>query len=319
MKESPLFWPVILKKDHLLVLDETKIPALTYIKVRGYRQAVQLIKQMRVRAFGQLLIVFYVFTLELRRMKGQNSQRIIARLSTIKKALDKSRPTFPFAQLTSLILSWANEITEGNRPLIVELQGRLLGFLESIRQQRYAQARQIAALMKNNDTILTHCNVSGTLPLMARLCRKQKKKIAFFATETRPYFQGARLTAWELRNAGFKVTVIVDSAVAKVMQEGKINKVVVGADCCARNGDIANKIGTYNIALLAKKFNIPFYVLTPPVSKYKTGGDIPIEIRPEKELFEYAGIRIAPRGIKGYYPAFDVTPNELITKHIRLQ
>lgn len=319
MKESPLFWPVILKKDHLLVLDETKIPKRTYIKVRGYKHVVQLIKEMRVRAFGQLLIVFYVFALELQRMKGKSQQRIIERLGSIKKALDTSRPTFPFAQVTSLILSWAHEIANGNRSLVFELQGRVLGFLESIRKQRYAQAREAAALIKNNDVILTHCNVSGELPLIAQLCKEQKKRIAFFATETRPYFQGLRLTAWELRNAGFDVTVIVDSAVAKVMQEGKIDKVIVGADCCAHNGDIANKIGTYTIALLAKKFKIPFYVLTPPVSKYKSGDDIPIEIRSEKELFEYGGIRIVPKGIKGYYPAFDVTPKELITKHIRLQ
>jgi methylthioribose-1-phosphate isomerase len=106
--------------------------------------------------------------------------------------------------------------------------------------------------------------------------------------------------------------------VAQVMTEGKISKVIVGADHLAQNGDIANKIGTYQIALLARHFNIPFFVLCPPPSSAKTGRDITIEIRPEKELLEFCGTCIAPHGAKGYYPAFDITPNELITRHIYL-
>jgi methylthioribose-1-phosphate isomerase len=156
------------------------------------------------------------------------------------------------------------------------------------------------------------------LPLIAQICQKQNKKIKFFATETRPYFQGARLTAWELQKCGFDVTLITDNMVAKVISEGKITKVIVGADCLAQNGDIANKVGTYNIAVLSKLFKIPFYVLTPPASNYKTGRDIPIEIRSGKEITEYKGLRIAPRGIKAYYPAFDITPRRLVTKHIGL-
>jgi methylthioribose-1-phosphate isomerase len=107
--------------------------------------------------------------------------------------------------------------------------------------------------------------------------------------------------------------------VAQVMSEGKIDKVIVGADNLARNGDIANKVGTYQAAILARHFNIPFYVLCPPASNAKTGKDIRIEIRPDKELLEYRGIRLAPQGVKGYYPAFDVTPRSLITKHIHLE
>jgi methylthioribose-1-phosphate isomerase len=107
--------------------------------------------------------------------------------------------------------------------------------------------------------------------------------------------------------------------VAQVMYEKKINKVIVGADHLALNGDIANKIGTYQIAILAKHFGIPFYVLCPPASRAKTGKDIPIEIRPEAELLEYQGVKLAPKGAKGYYPAFDVTPNNLITEHIYLE
>ena len=148
---------------------------------------------------------------------------------------------------------------------------------------------------------------------------RQGKKISFYATETRPYMQGSRLTAWELQKNGFDVTLITDSMVASVISQGKVTKVIVGADHLALNGDIANKIGTYAIAVVARHFKIPFYVLCPPASKTKTGKDIKIEIRPEKELLEYEGLRLAPLGVKGYYPAFDVTPNKLITKHIYLE
>jgi methylthioribose-1-phosphate isomerase len=106
---------------------------------------------------------------------------------------------------------------------------------------------------------------------------------------------------------------------ATVMAAGKINKVIVGADHLAQNGDIANKIGTYQLAVLARHFKIPFYVLCPPASKVKSGKDIKIEIRPAKELLEYRGVRLAPKGVKGYYPAFDITPHNLITKHINLR
>jgi len=318
MKESPLFWPVQTEKNHLSVLDETLVPKLEYIKVRNYLNSVKVIKQMRTRAFGQFLIVFYTFLLELSKMKSSNKKTILAKLTKIKIALDKSRPTFPFPELTSLVIAWAKELSRKEKDIRQDLEFRILGFLEGVKQQRYRRAGKAASLLNNNDTVLTHCNASGEIPLIGEICRKQGKRVKFIATETRPYFQGSRLTAWELNRAGFDVTVIVDSAVAQVMHEGKIDKVIVAADCLAQNGDIANKIGTYNIAILARKFNLPFYVLVPPVSKHKTGQDIPIEIRPQKELLEYKGIKITSPGVKGYYPAFDVTPKELITKHVSL-
>src|SRR3990167_3752860 len=121
-------------------------------------------------------------------------------------------------------------------------------------------------------------------------------------SETRPYMQGSRLTAWELHLAGFPVTIMTDGMVASIMASGKITKVIVGADQLAQNGDIANKIGTYQIALVARHFKVPFYVLCPPASRAKTGSDITVEIRPEKELLEYQGLRLAPYGVKGFTP-----------------
>ncbi|HQP92286.1 MAG TPA: hypothetical protein PLU24_06385, partial [Candidatus Omnitrophota bacterium] len=163
-----------------------------------------------------------------------------------------------------------------------------------------------------------HSPVSGEMSLIGEFCKKQGKKVKFFATETRPYFQGARLTAWELKTEGFDVTLIPDNAVAKLMSEKKVNRVIVGSDRPAKNGDFANKIGTYQIALLAKHFNIPLYVLAQPSNKLGSGKDIPIEIRDEKELLEFEGKVLAPKGARGFYPGFDVVPNEFVSKHIAI-
>ncbi|MCX5707114.1 MAG: S-methyl-5-thioribose-1-phosphate isomerase, partial [Candidatus Omnitrophica bacterium] len=209
------------------------------------------------------------------------------------------------------VLGWAKQG--------MPLERSILGFLEMLKDKRIKQAQEVAHLVNDGDVILTHCNVSGLMPLIAEFAKKENKKISFFTTETRPYLQGSRLTAWELQRAGVGVTIITDNMAAAVISQGKVNKVIVGADNLAQNGDIANKIGTYQLAILAKYFNIPFFVICPPASGARSGQEIKIEIRPDKELLEYQGLRLAPKGVKGYYPAFDITPAELITKHIYLK
>ena len=148
--------------------------------------------------------------------------------------------------------------------------------------------------------------------MAAYLCKGQKKDVHFFATETRPFLQGAKLTCWELKRMGADVTLIADNAVASVMVDGLVNKVIVGSDRSCANGDFANKIGTYQIAVLAREFGIPFHVLTQPSSKIPRGEDIPIEIRDEEELLVYSGKRIVEGQVKGFYPGFDVVPYNLI-------
>ncbi len=142
------------------------------------------------------------------------------------------------------------------------------------------------------------------------------KKIKVYVDETRPLLQGARLTCWELIQEGIDATLICDNMAGEVMREGKINKVIVGADRIALNGDVANKIGTYSLAVLASFHNLPFYVAAPISTfdpKIRTGEDIPIEQRDPCEIENFAGKRIAPKGVKVYNPAFDVVPNSLIT------
>jgi methylthioribose-1-phosphate isomerase len=232
-------------------------------------------------------------------------------LKKIAAAINATRPTLSFKFLTDMALGWQ----KSRAPL----EKCILGFLEGLRNSRIQQAKEASKLFSHGDKVLTHCNVSGLLPLIADFCRNDGKKISFLVTETRPYLQGLRLSAWELASAGIGTTVITDNMAAYAMSQGKVDKVIVGADHLALNGDIANKIGTYQLAILARNFNIPFYVLCPPVSGTKSGKDIKIEIRPDKEMLEFCGRRIAPQGVHGYYPAFDITPSSLITKHIYLK
>lgn len=309
MEYSSLFWPIKFKNDVISILDETQLPhKLVYIKARNYLQACKAIKEMKTRAVGQVILVFYIFLQVINQNKTKNLTPVLNKAAL---AINSTRPTLSFKYLTDMILHWHNSG--------VPLEKVIPGFLEALKNARIKQAQEAGKLMQDKDVILTHCNISGFLPLMASLCAKNNINLSFVVTETRPYLQGLRLTAWELERGGFDVTVIADNMVAQVMSERKISKVIVGADHLAQNGDIANKIGTYQIALLARYFNIPFYVLCPPASGSKTGKEIKIEIRPEEELLKFNGERLAPKGVKGYYPAFDVTPNFLVTKHIYLE
>jgi methylthioribose-1-phosphate isomerase len=303
MKFSPLFWPIQLKGNTIYILDETQLPQkLTYIKAKNYQQACAAIKQMKTRAVGQVLLVMYTFILSKRQNKN---------LAKVAVAINATRPTLSFKSLTEMVLGM--ERSGGT------LEKSILGFLEMLKGKRIQQAKDVASLLKNGDVILTHCNVSGLMPLIAQFAKEQGKKISFYVTETRPYLQGSRLTAWEIMRAGFEVTIITDNMVAYLLSLGKVTKVIVGADHLTLNGDIANKIGTYQIAVVAKYFKIPFYVICPPASKLKSGKEIKIEIRPPDELKIYQGLYLAPKEVKAYYPAFDVTPAKLITKHIYLK
>ena len=180
-----------------------------------------------------------------------------------------------------------------------------------------------AACLSDGDTVLTHCNAGalatagyGTALGVVRAAVEQGKNIKVIADETRPFLQGARLTAWELHKDGIPVTVACDNACALLMQKGLVQRVVVGADRIAANGDAANKIGTFGVALLAKHFNIPFYVAAPlstidPATP--DGAGIPIEQRPESEVTHVGETRLTPEGVPVYNFAFDVTPAEFIT------
>jgi len=319
MKESPLFWPAKLKGSILWVLDETLIPRkLRYIPVKRASEAIHVIHQMKTRAFGQFLVVLNAFLLELKRYKGLSKKALLTKLKKTAKDLNNSRPTFPFSEVTSIVVDWAETAVKNNIAIEPYVTKNINGYLAGIRRRRLERVGKIADAIKSGDGILTHCNVSGELAMASVICRQQKKKVHFFATETRPYLQGAKLTCWELKRMGANVTLVADNAIGSLMADGLVNKVIVGSDRSCANGDFANKIGTYQIAVLSEEFGIPFYVLTQPSNKVKKGEDIPIEIRKAKELLTYAGRKIVHGAVEGFYPGFDVVPNRFITKAIAI-
>jgi methylthioribose-1-phosphate isomerase len=217
----------------------------------------------------------------------------------------------------------ATTLTNLDGPAII---GRLLEEARLIEEEDRAMCRAIgrhgADLLRSGQGVLTHCNAGGlatadygTALAVIFTAHEQGKSVRVFADETRPLLQGARLTAWELKRRGIPVTVICDNMAAQVMREQKVHSVVVGADRSAANGDTANKIGTYGVALLAKAHKIPFYVAAPSSTfdlSIADGTAIPIEQRDPREVTHGFGRQTSPDGVDVYNPAFDVTPAELI-------
>jgi methylthioribose-1-phosphate isomerase len=206
------------------------------------------------------------------------------------------------------------------------LEAEAVSILEEDKATCRAIGKFGAELVKDGDGILTHCNAGGlatadygTALAVIFAAHEQGKRVRVYADETRPLLQGARLTTWELMHAGIDVTLICDNMAAVVMREGKVHLVVVGADRIAGNGDTANKIGTYGVALLARAHSVPFYVAA-PLSTFdlslSSGDEIPIEERAPEEVTQGFGKRTAPEGVKVYCPAFDVTPADLVTAFI---
>ncbi len=312
MYESPLFWPAHMKGNTLFVLDETLVPSkMKYIPVKNVKDSVAVIRDMKTRAFGQFLVVLNTFLLEL-----NPKDDLLTHLKTVANQLNNSRPTFPFAEVTSIIVGAAAKAQDHGGDVKTTVIKTVNGFLAGIRGRRLERVANLAASLHHGDIILTHCNVSGELAMAAAIAAQEGKSLKFFATETRPYMQGAKLTVWELQQAKAKVTLIADSAVGSLMAEARVNKVVIGSDRSAANGDVANKIGSYQIAVLAKEFGIPLIVLTQPSKGVKTGKDMPIELRDAKEILNFNGKAVFGKQVQGFYPGFDVVPVRLITKAI---
>ena len=303
------------RTGHLRLLDQTRLPEETfYLDCRTVPDVVEAIKRLSVRGAPAIGVVA-AYGCVLGAMHKQFEQAA--------KQLAASRPT-------AVNLFWAIERMKKIEPRLAD---NLLAEARKVHDQNTAMCRRIGehglALLRRLDQadksidILTHCNAGslatgglGTATAPMYLAHQQGLPIRVYADETRPLLQGARLTAFELAAAGIDVTLICDGMAAQVMREGRVGVVLTGADRIAANGDTANKIGTYNLAVLARHHGIPFYVAAPSSTfdlSTPNGSGIPIEQRSGKEITEGFGRRIAPQGIKTYSPAFDVTPAELIT------
>ncbi len=320
------FYTLIPKKDHILLLDQRLLPAKShYIKVRTYRDVYDVIKQMAVRGAPAIgVTAAFGVWLGAMAIKTNDRKQYISNLDKAAQHIINARPT-------AHNLSWAV-----NRMLEVARNGTLTPAKTT--EKLYREAVRIyhedidankkmgdygSRLIKSGWTILTHCNAGalatagyGTALGVLRSAKDEGKKIKIFADETRPFLQGARLTAWELQQDGFDVTLITDNMAGWMMKQGLINACIVGADRIASNGDVANKVGTYSVAVLAHVHNIPFYVAAPSSTfdlKISSGEEIIIEERPDREVLTIGGKYIAPAGIKVRNPAFDVTPAKYVT------
>jgi methylthioribose-1-phosphate isomerase len=318
-----IFW----KNDRVLLLDQTRLPVeQVYLTCEDYRAVAAAIKGMVVRGAPAIGIAAAMgIALGALRIKAADRHDFRRQFEEICGEFAGTRPT-------AVNLFWA---IDRMKRLVDANQG---GSVESLQQLLKEEAlkmadedisinRRIGAmgkeLIRNGDTVLTHCNAGalatagyGTALGVIRAAHEEGKNIEVFACETRPFLQGARLTAWELQENGIPVTVITDSMAGHAMRTKRIALVITGADCVCANGDAANKIGTYSLAVLARAHGIPFYVAAPFSTihmRYKTGDDVSIEERSPDEITHFGEKRIVPEGVRVWNPAFDITPAKYLS------
>ncbi|HJX09871.1 MAG TPA: S-methyl-5-thioribose-1-phosphate isomerase [Candidatus Binatia bacterium] len=312
------------KNDRVVMLDQRLLPHKEVHRVcRDYQEVAQAIREMVIRG-APAIGVAAAMGVALGAAKA-NVRTFDRDFERIILTLSKTRPT-------AVNLFWALErmrkIYTVNRSRGVDVVKRLLkDEAQAIYQEDIAANKQLgkfgAQMLRSARHLMTHCNAGalatagyGTALGVMRALKEAGREFDVFVNETRPFLQGARLTAWELKKEKIPATLITDSMAGYVMQTGKVDAVVVGCDRVAANGDVANKIGTYTIAVLAKRHGIPFYVAGPTSSidlNCPSGKEIPIEQRDAKEVSHMFGKALAPKGIKVFNPAFDVTSHDLIS------
>ena len=313
----------------LWLIDQTRLPTETVeIELKTAEQVWEAIKSLRVRGAPAIgIAAAYGTVLGMQAVTAEDPDEWLTHLEKVSDYLAGSRPT-------AVNLFWALDrqkccagTARDNGALVEEIQQALLDEAQKIYEEDRQMCRAIgrwgADLLLDNTGVLTHCNAGslatadyGTALAVIYAAEEAGKQLYVYADETRPLLQGARLTAWELQQQGVDVTVICDSMAAQVMREGKIQAVVTGADRIVANGDVANKIGTYQVALVAAAHEIPFYVAAPSSTfdlTLASGDEIPIEQRDPREITHGFGRQTTPDGIKVYNPAFDVTPAHLVS------
>jgi methylthioribose-1-phosphate isomerase len=313
-----------LDDNKVRILDQGKLPhQQIFIELPDYQDVVSAIKTMQIRGAPAIgIAAAYGIALGAQKIKAEDKNQFFNEFGKILEAFATSRPT---AVNLFQAIDRMKKAARGNN--IPEIKRALLDEAKQIHHDEIEATRKLsqlgAELIQDGFTILTHCNAGplatagyGTALGVIKAAKEQGKKINVIATETRPLLQGARLTAWELKQEDIPVTLITDSMAGYFMKQGRINCVIVGADRIAVNGDVANKIGTYTLAVLAKGNSIPFYVACPTSTidlAVSSGAEIPIEQRASREVTHIQGIPIAPEGINAANPAFDITPHKYIT------
>ena len=314
--------------DVVVMIDQRKLPAQeVYVRCRTAPEVARAIKTMVIRGAPAIgVAAAWGIALGMRRSTATGTQKFAAEFQKTCDLMAATRPT-------AVNLFWAIErmkrrfgasVQAGDS--VDQLKDRLDREAQTIHDEDVASCRAMGAfgadVVPADAHILTHCNAGalatagyGTALGVIRGAVEQGKRVAVFADETRPFLQGARLTAWELVRDGIDTTIITDNMSAALMAQGKVNFVVVGADRIAANGDTANKIGTYGVAVLAREHHIPFYVAAPFSTidlRTADGAHIPIEERNAREVTHIGPSQVAPAGAKIWNPAFDVTPHRFI-------
>jgi len=315
------------------LIDQTRLPSeFVILACHDWREVAEAIRTMKLRGAPAIgVAAAYGLALAARQSQAATPAALLADLEDAAAGLRATRPT-------AVNLAWAlermlrralhpspNRGGEGGE--VAAIQTALLAEAEQMADEDVATNRRMGAhgatLIPDGARILTHCNTGalatvdyGTALGVMRTVHEQGKRLHVWVDETRPYLQGARLTAWELQQLGIPFTLITDNMAGHFMQRGQVDMVFVGGDRVAANGDTANKIGTYGLAVLAQAHGLPFYVVVPTSTIDLTipdGAHIPIEERSPEEVTHFRGLRIAPDGVAAAHPAFDVTPQRLIT------
>jgi methylthioribose-1-phosphate isomerase len=318
------------KQDHIRIIDQTLLPEeLVYLDIFKIPVLGEAIQKLRIRgapaigvagAMGVALSAFQNYQTD--------SNTMVAGIRKDIQYLRSTRPTgvnlfWALDSMEKILNAVQNETPDTIRKHLIE---EAVKIWEGDRQICRQLGKNGTVLLKEKTTVLTHCNAGGlatadfgTALGVIYAAAEMGKNIKVYTDETRPLLQGSRLTAWELKESGIDVTVLCDSAAGTLLKDGYIDCVIVGADRIAENGDTANKIGTYSLAVLANAHQIPFYVAA-PVSTFdltlSTGKDIPIENRPAEEVVFSFDKKTAPKNVAVFNPAFDVTPYQLVTAFI---
>ncbi|HEV3433177.1 MAG TPA: S-methyl-5-thioribose-1-phosphate isomerase [Nitrososphaera sp.] len=321
--QDPLL-TVAWKDNSVVFIDQTKLPnKLVYVTCTNYNEVADVIRRLVVRGAPAIGVsAAFGLALAAQQSKAKTLPELMIDLDSAFKVLQTTRPT-------AVNLFWALQrvMEKGKRArTLEEAKKAVLNEALKMAQEDIETNRKIGAhglkLFQDGDMVLTHCNAGslatvayGTALGVIRAARESGKRLSVIATETRPVMQGSRLTAFELLHDGIDVSLITDTAVGHMMAMGAVNHVVVGADRVLRTGHVFNKIGTYQVAILANKHNVPFYVAA-PLSTFdfeSTPDDVIIEDRSVEEVVKVGRRRIAPKGVRVFNPAFDMTPPELIT------
>ncbi len=319
--------------DGVRMIDQTRLPAEeVYRTCRTYQEVAEAIRSMVIRGAPAIGVAAAMgMALGVKNSCARTVEALRAEFETIAQTISKTRPTavnlfWAVKRMREVFeKSLACEGSEAERITAVKVhlsnEARLILAQDIAVNQ--ALGRYGATLFHEGASVLTHCNAGalatggyGTALGVVRACVAEGKKLRVFADETRPFLQGARLTAWELAKDGIPVTLITDNMAGYFMKRREIQAVIVGADRIAANGDVANKIGTYTLAVLARENMIPFYVAAPLSTidlSVASGDEIPIEERSPAEVTHWAGVQTAPENVEARHPAFDVTPHRYVT------